>query len=204
MLDEFTAATGFHRKYALRLLKHGYRRRKGKPKGRKAIYRGEVVSALEQVWEVYGRICSKRLHPYLPEGLKVLERCGEIQFSAETKQLLLRMSSATMDRCLRPVRVKSAHGLSTTKPGSLLKQAIPVRTFTNWDEEQPGFLEIDLVAHCGETTEGQYLNTLTCTDLCTGWTEPVALTASHSRGGSRCPASHASRSAVSLVGYRLG
>src|SRR5208283_172219 len=106
MLDEFTAASGFHRKYALRLLKHGYRRRKGKPKGRKAIYRGEVVSALEQVWEVYGRICSKRLHPYLPEGLKVLERCGEIQFSAEAKQLLLRMSSATMDRCLRPVRVK--------------------------------------------------------------------------------------------------
>lgn len=174
-LDEFTAATGFHRKYALRLLKHGHRLRRGKPKGRKAIYRGEVVLALEPVWEVYGRICSKRRHPYLPEGLKVLERCGEIQFSAETKQLLLRMSSATMDRCLRPVRVKSAHGLSTTKPGSLLKQAISVQTFTDWNEQQPGLVEIDLVAHCGETAEGQYLNTLTCTDLCTGWTEPVAL-----------------------------
>jgi hypothetical protein len=175
MLDEFTAATGYHRKYALRLLKHGYPRRKGKPKGRQAIYRGEVVSALEQIWEVYGRICSKRLHPYLPEGLKVLERCGEIQFSAEIKSLLLNISSATMDRCLRPVRVKSSHGLSTTKPGSLLKKAIPIRTFADWNEDRPGFLEIDLVAHCGETTQGQYLNTLTCTDICTGWTEPLAL-----------------------------
>ncbi len=175
MLDEFTAATGFHRKYALRLLKHGYPRRKGKPKGRRAIYHGEVVSILEQIWEVYGRICSKRLHPYLPEGLKVLERCGEIQLSTETRQLLLSISSATMDRCLQPVRVKSPHGLSTTKPGSLLKKVIPVRTFADWNEDTPGFLEIDLVAHCGETTEGQFLNTLTCTDICSGWTEPLAL-----------------------------
>ena len=175
MLDEFTAATGFHRKYALRLLKHGYPRQKGKSKGRRAIYRGEVVSILEQIWGVYGRICSKRLHPYLPEGLKVLERCGEIQLSTETRQLLLSMSSAAMDRCLQPVRVKSPHGLSTTKPGSLLKKVIPVRTFADWNEDTPGFLEIDLVAHCGETTEGQFLNTLTCTDICTGWTEPLAL-----------------------------
>jgi hypothetical protein len=175
MLDEFTAATGFHRKYAVRLLKHGYPRRKGKPKGRHAIYGGEVVLALEQIWEVYGRICSKRLQPYLPEGLKVLERCGEIQLSAEIKSLLLSISSATIDRCLRPVRVKSSHGLSTTKPGSLLKKAIPIRTFADWNEDRPGFLEIDLVAHCGETTQGQYLNTLTCTDICTGWTEPLAL-----------------------------
>lgn len=175
MLDEFTAATGYHRKYALRLLKHGYPRRKGKPKGRQAIYRGEVLSALEQIWEVYGRICSKRLQPYLPEGLKVLERCGEIQLSAETKRLLLTISSATMDRCLQPVRIKSSRGLSTTKPGTLLKKNIPIRTFTEWSEDRPGFLEIDLVAHCGESVEGQFLNTLTCTDLCTGWTEPIAL-----------------------------
>ena len=73
ILDEFTASTGYHRKSAIRILKHGYKRRPNKPKGRKAIYRGEVVEALEQIWEVYGRICSKRLHPYLPEGIKVLE-----------------------------------------------------------------------------------------------------------------------------------
>lgn len=175
ILDEFTAATGYHRKYANRVLKHGRPRPPRKPKGRKAVYRGEVVQVLTQIWEIYGCICSKRLHPFLPEGVKVLERCGELCLSAETKALLLSMSRATIDRCLRPVRVKRPHGLSTTKPGSLLKQAIPIRTFTPWDEEQPGFMEIDLVAHCGESTVGQYLNTLTCTDLGTGWTEILAL-----------------------------
>jgi hypothetical protein len=175
ILDEFTAATGYHRKYAVRLLKHGYPRRKGKPKGRSAIYRGEVVQALEQIWEIYGRICSKRLHPYLPEGIKVLERCDELTLSAETRELLLRISRSTIDRCLVPARFNHPHGLSTTKPGSLLKKNIPVRTYTPWDEDKPGFLEIDLVAHCGDTTTGQFLDTLTCTDLCTGWTEPIAL-----------------------------
>ena len=175
ILDEFTAATDYHRKYAIRLLKHGYPRRKNKPKGRKAIYRGEVVQALEQIWEIYGRICSKRLHPYLPEGIKVLERCDELTLSAGTKELLLHISRSSIDRCLAPARFNHPPGLSTTKPGSLLKKNIPVRTFADWNEDKPGFLEIDLVAHCGDTAVGPFLDTLTCTDLCTGWTEPIAL-----------------------------
>ena len=175
ILDEFTASTGYHRKYAIRILKHGYKRRPHKPKGRTAIYRGEVVEALEQIWEIYGRICSKRLHPYLPEGIKVLERCGELTLSTETKDLLLRMSRSSIDRCLAPARFNKLRGLSTTKPGTLLKKNIPVRTFTDWNEDKPGFMEVDLVAHCGESATGQFLNTLTCTDLCTGWTEPIAL-----------------------------
>jgi hypothetical protein len=175
MLDEFTASTGYHRKYAIRVLKHAVQRPRLRRKGRKAVYRGEVVQALKQIWEIYNRICSKRLHPFLPEGIRALERYGEIQLSATTKQRLLAISPASIDRCLRPVRVKSPHGLGTTKPGALLKKAIPVRSYTSWDEERPGFLEIDLVAHCGETTEGQFLNTLTCTDICTGWTEVTAL-----------------------------
>jgi len=175
MLDEFTAVTGYHRKYAIRVLKHAAQRPRRRRKGRKAVYRGEVVRALEQIWEIYGRICSKRLHPFLPEAIRVLERCGEIQLSAETKQRLLEISPASIDRCLRPVRVRSPHGLSTTKPGTLLKKAIAVRTFADWNEDRPGFMEADLVAHCGETTEGQFVNTLTCTDICTGWTEVTAL-----------------------------
>ncbi len=172
ILNEFTAATGYHRKHAIRVLKNKVQVQnhpKRKTKSYKAIYRGEVVQALEQIWEIYGRICSKRLQPILPEAIKVLERFQEIELSPGTKELLLKISSASIDRCLRPMRIKSAHGLSTTKPGSLLKKSIAVRTFTPWSEEQPGFMEIDLVAHCGNTTEGQYLNTLTCTDLCTGW-----------------------------------
>ena len=178
MLDEFTAATGYHRKHAIRALKNQVQVQnhlKGKTKTYKTIYGGEVVQALERIWEIYGHVCSKRLQPYLPEAIKVLERCNEIELPQATKELLLKISSASIDRCLRPVRIKSPHGLSTTKPGSLLKNLIPVRTFTEWDEERPGFLEIDLVAHCGNTTEGQYLNTLTCTDISTGWTDVTAL-----------------------------
>jgi hypothetical protein len=176
ILDEFIATTGYHRKYAIRILKHGYPRGHYKKKGKAPVYRGEVVQALEEIWEIYGRICSKRLHPFLPEGIRILERCKEINLAPEVKQLLLNMSRSTIDRCLRPARFKSkVHGLSTTKPGTLLKKMIPVRTFADWNEDQPGFMEIDLVAHCGESGEGQFLNTLTCTDICTGWTEPIAL-----------------------------
>jgi len=176
ILNEFIATTGYHRKYAIRVLKHGPKPKGLKKPGRRKIYQGEVVNALEQIWEIYGRICSKRLHPFLPEGVQVLERCHELCLSPEIKQLLLSMSRATIDRCLRKARfTHPRHGLSTTKPGSLLKKAIPIRTFTPWEDEHPGFLEIDLVAHCGLSTEGTYLNTLTATDLATGWTECLAL-----------------------------
>jgi hypothetical protein len=157
ILDEFTANTGYHRKYAIRVLKHGYRRRLRKPKGRKAIYCGEVGAVLEQIWEIYGVICSKRLHPYLPEGTKVLERCGELQLTSEIKSLLLQMSRSSIDRCLAPMRFTQPHGRSTTKPGTLLKKQIPIRTFADWTEDKPGFLEIDCVAHCGEDVSGQFL-----------------------------------------------
>jgi hypothetical protein len=178
ILDEFTSATGYHRKHAIRVLKnkvHAQNHLKRKTKTYRRLYDGEVVQALEQIWEIYGRICSKRLQPFLPEAIRVLDRCQEIQLSNEAKELLVKISSASIDRCLRAVRLQTRHGLSTTKPGSLLKNLIPVRTFTEWDEERPGFLEIDLVAHCGPTTEGQFLCTLTCTDLCTGWTEVTGL-----------------------------
>ena len=176
MLDEFTSATGYHRKYAIRVLKNQVQKHLNrKTKGYKALYRGEVVQALAQIWEICGHICSKRLQPFLPEAIKVLERCQEIELSKDTKELLLKISSASIDRCLRSVRIKSPHGLSTTKPGSLLKKSIAVRAFTEWNEDRPGFMEIDLVAHCGNTSEGQFLNTLTCTDICSGWTEVTAL-----------------------------
>jgi hypothetical protein len=176
ILDEFIATTGYHRKYAIHVLKHGPRPKGIKKPGRRKVYQGEVVQFLEQIWEIYGRICSKRLHPFLPEGIIILERCQEISLPPEIKQLLLSMSRATIDRCLKKARfTHPQQGLSTTKPGSLLKKAIPIRTFTPWEDEHPGFMEIDLVAHCGSTTEGTYLNTLTATDLATGWTECLAL-----------------------------
>ena len=158
-----------------RIGKHDRPRRSGKRKGLPKIYQGEVVTALAQIWEICGRICSKRLHPFLPEMVKVLERCGEMHLKPETKTLLFRMSRSTIDRCLVPSRLEHPHGLSTTRPGSLLRKAIPIRTYTPWEEDRPGFVEVDLVAHCGETVEGQYLSTLTCLDLSTGWIECLAV-----------------------------
>lgn len=95
--------------------------------------------------------------------------------SAETKTLLLGMSRATIDRCPKSARFEKRRGLSTTKPGTLLKNAITVRKWNEWDDAQPGFVEMDLVAHCGESADGVYLNTLTATDISTGWTECFAL-----------------------------
>ncbi|MEA4812413.1 MAG: ISNCY family transposase [Anaerolineaceae bacterium] len=176
ILDELTATTGYNRKYAIRILRHPKRSKGLKKAGRKQRYSGETVQALEMVWELGGHLCSKRLHPYLPEWVRKLEACGEICLTNEVKAQLLSMSRSTIDRRLQPARCKGKkRGLSTTKPGTLLKQQIPIRVYTPWDEEQPGFLEIDLVAHCGETTAGIYLNTLTATDLATGWTECLAL-----------------------------
>ena len=175
ILDEFIAATGYHRKYAIRLLNHGPKPKGWRKRGRSKVYQGEAVQVLEQLWEIAGRICSRRLHPFLSELVTVLERQGELALAPEIKAQLLVMSRSTIDRCLQPARFPERRGLSTTKPGSLLKSAIPVRTFADWDDAHPGFVEVDLVAHCGESTHGSYFSTLTTTDIATCWTECLIL-----------------------------
>jgi hypothetical protein len=135
-----------------------------------------VQRALITCWHIANGICSKRLIPYLPELVAVLERQGELRLEAETKRLLLALSPATADRLLRVERQRTKpHGLGTTKPGTLLKASIPIRTFADWDDVRPGFVEVDLVAHCGESTHGEYVHSLTLTDVATGWTECLAL-----------------------------
>ena len=143
-----------------------------KKAGRPKQYGQEAVAALKAVWEPSDRVCGKTLKPFLPELVGALERHGELLLEAEVKNQVEGMSAATIDRLLRPYRQAGLRRpFGTTKPGSLLKAAIPVRTFTEWDERRPGFLEIDLVAHCGESTEGFYLNTLSTVDVATGWLE---------------------------------
>ena len=122
--------------------------------------------------EATGWICGKRLAPALPRLVPALEAEGALKLDEELREQLLRVSAATIDRRLAEARRKAKpRGLPTTKPGSLLKQQIPVRTYTPWDEQKPGFLEIDLVAHCGESTDGTYCCTLDAVDVGTGWTE---------------------------------
>lgn len=171
ILDEFVALTGYHRKSAIRLLRHGYRPPRLDRRGRPRRYAPDVKATLLAVWEAWGYICSKRLAPFLPEIVAVLKRHGELRLRPETERLLLQVSPATIDRLLRPHRPKPLRGRTTTKPGTLLKHQIPVRTFADWDESKPGFLEVDLVAHCGESARGEYLHTLTAVDVDTRWCE---------------------------------
>ncbi len=172
MLDEFTQVTGLHRKAAIRLLKRLSQPRAGQRRGRPRKYGRGVAEALRVVWEAGDRLCSKRLQPFLPEMVKVLRHHGEQRIDAATEAQLYRMSPATIDRLLRPCRrLGGRRGLATTRPGSLLKRSIPIRTFADWQEGRPGFLEIDLVAHCGESVEGFYLNTLCAVDVASGWSE---------------------------------
>jgi hypothetical protein len=126
------------------------------------------------VWEASDRLCSKRLKPFVAEMAAVMRRHGELAVDAQIEAQLCRMSPATMDRLLRPWRrAGGRRPLSTTRPGSLLKSSIPIRTFADWTEERPGFVEVDLVAHCGESTEGFYLTTLCAVDVASGWSECV-------------------------------
>lgn len=176
VLDELVATTGYHRKYAIQVLNHPLKRRTGLRRGGQTKYIGPVRMALEQVWRAANCICGKRLVPGLPTFVEALERHGELQLDAETRTLLLTLSPATADRLLKRARAGTQpHGLTTTKPGTLLKQAIPVRTFAQWDDAQPGFMEIDLVAHCGEATQGEYLNSLDMIDVKTRWVELYGL-----------------------------
>ena len=176
ILSELVATTGYHRKYAIQLLNHAPKRSSGRRRPSKPKYDGRVVVALEQCWQAANGICGKRLVPVLPEYVDALERHGELVLDDETRRLLLSVSPATADRLLKRARERSRpHGLATTKPGTLLKHAIPVRTFADWDDAKPGFTEVDLVAHCGDSTGGEYLNSLNMVDVKTRWTEFVPL-----------------------------
>jgi hypothetical protein len=177
LVDELVALTGYHRKYATTLLRHGppvarATRRGGRP----PVYGPAVLAALQVAAEATGWICGKRLAPFLSELVPALEREGALTLTPSVRAALLSMSAATIDRRLAPVRAQAKpRGHSTTKPGSLLKQQVPVRTDTPWDDQRPGFVEIDLVAHCGTTTEGHYVCTLDVVDVATGWTECAAI-----------------------------
>jgi len=176
ILDEFMNVTGYHRKSAIRLLHRRSRsiprRRRGRPKK----YTPNTAEALKMAWEAADRICSRRLKPFLPELIRVLRQHGEMCMTAEVEAQLCQISPSTIDRLLSPHRrLGGRRPLTTTKPGSLLKSSIPIRTFADWEQDRPGFLEADLVPHCGDSAEGFYLTTLSTVDVATGWSECVGV-----------------------------
>src|SRR3981189_1711760 len=173
ILDELCATTGWHRNHARKALTTALQPKLVSPRSpRPPKYGPNVIAALTVCWTVLGMTAGKRLAPMLGELLAVLRHFGELVIDEDTAALLVSMSAATIDRRLASERAKyQLKGRCTTKPGSLLKSQIPVRTWADWDDARPGFVEIDLVSHDGGNPAGQFAFTLTVTDIATGWTE---------------------------------
>lgn len=188
ILDEFTLLTGYNRCYASHLLaSHGKllllnnarfvaKISERSPHGRQKIYDTNVKSALKMIWVIMDCICGKRLAPMLEEVVTRLELHQEFSVDDRTRELLLKISPSSIDRLLAEDR-KSLNGpaKARTKPGTLLKSQIPIKTFSDWNEQRPGFVEIDLVAHEGGINSGEFIQSLDVTDVCSGWTEVQAV-----------------------------
>ena len=190
-LNEFIQLTRYNRSYAARALRIkevlGYMNIGGKrvrlvrdkrkiKRKKKKIYDQEVFTALKEIWKISDYICSKRLAPFLSEIIPVLERWGEIKLSTKVREKLFKISAATIDRLLADTRKRyRIKGRSTTRPGTLLKKSIPIKTFADGDEAKPGFFEVDLVSHDGGAARGDFIQSLNFTDIATGWEEMIAV-----------------------------
>jgi hypothetical protein len=178
ILDEFVAVTGYHRKHAIRLL-----RPKAEPLERvqRQVHRrcgADVRDALVALWEASDRLCSKRLKPIIPVLLPALERHGQLAIVEAIRERVLAVSPATIDRLLSEVRLV-ARGGRRRRAGfsSAVRRTVPVRTFGDWNDPPPGFVEVDFVAHSGTSAAGSFVQTMVLTDVATGWTECVPLIA---------------------------
>jgi hypothetical protein len=197
ILDWLVELTGYHRSYAARVLRQrakpkvlgrlidggvasalveDKRTKRRKPRNGPRKYDKEVLAALEKVWLICDCICGKRLAPFLPEIIPVLEQWEELATDEEVRAKLAEISPATIDRLLAPVKKQyQLRARAKTKPGTMLKHQIPIRTFSDWDEGRPGFVEVDLVPHDGGNAKGDFIQTLDLTDVYTGWTETRAV-----------------------------
>ena len=190
LLDEFTSLTGYHRKYAVRVLNakpvkqillyidrkpvkvKPQKKRSSNRKG-KRIYTDDVIKALRLVWTFFWFKCGKILAPLMRQQMSYIAQWPAFGITGEIAEKLKKISPASIDRYLKKdkqaLRLK---GKSLTKPMDSLKSRIPIRTFyTSEERKKPGFWQIDTVHHCGQATSGQYLHTLTATDVASGWIE---------------------------------
>ncbi len=174
LLDELCDLTGMNRKYLIRKLnkkkKNVLKRRGAKPTYEPEIY----LSIIKPIWLAADQICGKRLKVILQDWFQFYENeFGEIDEAIKPKAL--QISSSTLDRLLKPIKVNyQGRGISGTKPGSIIKNQIPIKT-NQWEETKPGFIEADTVAHCGTSLEGNFIWSLTMTDILTTWKENRAI-----------------------------
>lgn len=176
ILSEFEAVSGYHRKHAIRLLNpQGEVAVKSVVEGER-VYGEAVKAALVLIWETGDRICGKRLKAAIPHLVNAMEKHGHLKLDSEVRKKLLLVSAATIDRMLTPVRKGAGVRRRRRLPKKLSKE-IPIKTFSDWKDPLPGFLEIDFVVHGGGSMAGEYLHSLVATDVCSGWVEAVALLA---------------------------
>jgi hypothetical protein len=174
ILDEFCAVCNYNRKYAIRLLQNLKKRPISKPGPKPTYDTNRLLTPLKAIWFAADQPCSKRLKAIIPSWLKYYES-GHGSLCDADRNKLLAISSATIDRMLKPIRIMTKrHGLSGTKPGTLLKNRIEIKTH-NWDVTKPGFIEADTVALCGNSLAGDFIWCLDLTDIMSGWTEVRAV-----------------------------
>jgi hypothetical protein len=176
ILDEFTSVAGYHRKHAVRLLRCGEVSVRRRDYGRR-IYDEAVREALVVAWEASDRICGKRLKVALPILVAAMERHGHVDLDPEVRSRLLSASAATLDRLLAPIRSQATSRRGKPRSANKVSRKVRVRTYADWGDPEPGYLEIDFVEHNGGSTSGAFLRTLVATDVCTGWTECVSMVA---------------------------
>jgi Integrase core domain len=176
VLDEFVAVAGCHRKHAIRLLTGSGRAGLAAPGVDRRTYDEAVREAVIMLWEAADRICGKRLKAILPSLVTSLERHGHLGLEPTVRQRVLAASPATLDRLLASVR-STACQRKKRKTATKPSKQVPIRTFADWNEPPPGYLEIDFVAHGGSSMQGTFLWSLVATDVCSGWTEGVPLVA---------------------------
>jgi len=174
ILDEFCLVCSYNRKYAIRLLNSEIKKKnpiKQKKRGRKKTYDDPLILDItKNIWSKTNLPCSKRLKQLMPLWIPHYD----YEIPPHILKLLSTISPATMDRLMAPIRAKfNKTGLATTKPGSILKKHIPIKT-VQWDETKPGFIEADTVAHCGTSTAGSFAYTINCVDIATQWTQQRA------------------------------
>lgn len=200
ILDEFCLICGYERKYAIRLLNKRLKKQRKRSGPKPKYSKKKILPVLKNLWLAMDQICSKKMVSAIPEWLPFYEKQFEV-ITENDKQLLLSISPATIDRILKKVRSRyKQKGMSGTKPGSLLKNQIPIKT-DNWDVTKPGFMEADTVAHCGNSLQGDFVWSLTMTDIYSTWTENRAVWGKGSEGVKQAIADIESSLMFILLGF---
>ena len=176
ILGEFTAVSGYHRKHAIRLLISPMEVRVKTVVESERIYDEACKAALVIIWEAADRICGKRLKAAIPNLIRAMEKHRHLQLDPAVRKKVLAVSAATTDRLLTPVR-KGAGQRRRRHSSKKVSKEIPIKTFADWNDPSPGFLEIDFVVHGGGSMAGEYLHSLVATDVCSGWVEAMPLLA---------------------------